>query len=43
MRIEQLRHFMVLSEELNYLAAAERLYISQPSLSKSIQTMEREL
>lgn len=43
MRIEQLGHFVVLAEELNYLAAAERLYISQPSLSKSIQTMEREL
>lgn len=43
MRIEQLGHFVILAEELNYLAAAERLYISQPSLSKSIQTMEREL
>lgn len=43
MRIGQLRHFVVLAEELNYLSAAERLYISQPSLSKSIQTMEREL
>ncbi len=43
MRLEQLRHFVVLSEELNYLAAAERLYISQPSLSKSIQAVEREL
>lgn len=43
MRIEQLKYFVALAEELNYLAAAERLYISQPSLSKSIQTMEREL
>ena len=43
MRVEQLRHFVILSEELNYLAAAERLYISQPSLSKSIQAIEREL
>lgn len=43
MRIEQLWHFVVLSEELNYSNAAERLYISQPSLSKSIRSMEQEL
>lgn len=43
MRIEQLWYFVVLAEELNYSAAAERLYISQPSLSKSIRAMEQEL
>lgn len=43
MQIEQLRQFLVLSEELNYSIAAERLYISQPSLSKSIRAMEKEL
>ena len=43
MRIEQLWHFVVLAEELNFSLAAERLYISQPSLSKSIRSMEQEL
>lgn len=43
MRIEQLQQFLILAEELNYSNAAERLYISQPSLSKSIRAMEQEL
>lgn len=43
MRIEQLWHFVVLAEELNFSLAAERLYISQPNLSKSIRAMEQEL
>ena len=43
MRIEQLWHFVVLAEELNFSLAADRLYISQPNLSKSIRSMEQEL
>lgn len=43
MKINQLESFLVLSEEMNYHKAAERLFISQPSLSNQIQTLERDL
>ena len=39
----ELRHyqyFLVLAEELNYRKAAERLFISQPGLSRQIKQME---
>ena len=38
-----LRYFLMVAEELNITRAAERLYISQQSLSNHISNMEREL
>ncbi len=38
-----IREFVMLAECLNFSEAAERLFISQSSLSKHIQAMEREL
>lgn len=43
MEINYLKEFVVLAETGNYLQAAEALFISQSSLSKHIQAMEKEL
>lgn len=43
MDIQVLREFRVLAQELNYSAAAERLFLSRSSLSKHISTLEKEL
>ncbi len=40
MDIRQLRAFVVLAEQGNYRLAAERLCITQPALSKQIQSLE---
>ena len=37
MNLNQLKYISVTAEELNISKAAEKLYISQPSLSKSIK------
>jgi DNA-binding transcriptional LysR family regulator len=43
METEHLKEFVMLAEVGNYLDAAERLFISQSSLSKHIQSLEKEL
>jgi len=43
MDVQDLRSFQVLAEELSFTAAARRLHVSQPSLSKRMQRLERRL
>lgn len=41
--LRQLHSFHILSKELHFRKAAEKLFISQPGLSKQIQQLEKEL
>ncbi|USF26921.1 Hca operon transcriptional activator HcaR [Firmicutes bacterium ASF500] len=43
MNFQHLKYFLTVAEELNITRAAERLYISQQSLSNHIANLEREL
>ena len=43
MNFQHLKYFLMVAEELNITKAAERLYISQQSLSNHISNMEKEL
>ncbi|MBP2099005.1 LysR family transcriptional regulator [Enterococcus rivorum] len=43
MDLRLLNYFVILSEEMNYRKAAERLYITQPTLSQQIKQLEQNL
>ena len=43
MDIRELKYFIQIADSASYSSAAEKLYISQPALSKVIQKMEEEL
>ncbi|MBA9028158.1 MULTISPECIES: LysR family transcriptional regulator [Bacillaceae] len=43
MDIKQLRYFVTISDQLSYSKAAQKLHISQPSLSNAIKNLEREV
>ncbi|WP_369172139.1 LysR family transcriptional regulator [Streptomyces sp. R28] len=41
--VRDLRYFTTVAEELHFTRAAERLYVSQPALSKQVRSLERQL
>lgn len=43
MTIQQIKYFLTLAEELHFWKTAEKMFISQSSLSRQIQSLEKEL
>ena len=43
MDLKRMRHLVALADERNFARAAERVHLSQPALSRSVQAAEEEL
>lgn len=43
MEISSIRQFLVLAEKLNFTQAAEKCFVAQPTLSRNIASLEKEL
>ena len=43
MELRELKYFLAVAQEQNITKAAEYLYIAQPSLSKQMQKLEKEI
>ena len=43
MRLEQLKYFVILSQEGSFNKAAAKAHITQPALTANIKSMEKEL
>lgn len=43
MQVRRLRHFVAVADTLNFREAAERLHLTQPSITRSIAALERDL
>jgi len=43
MEMHQIRYFLVLCEELSFTRAAQRCNVAQPSVTRAIRNLEREL
>ena len=43
MEMHQVRYFLAVAEHLNFTRAADRLHVTQPSLTRAVQKLEEEL
>lgn len=43
MELKQLQHFLIVAQELSFTKAAEKAFVSQQALSKSVRMLENEL